>query len=88
MGLVPWWAQNRRDKPEKKGVKMTSESEAVPHKRQSGQFGVGEFLHSSRLRGRTPHSLETKGREAGGRPVLASGGRRGQAGGLPGEVRV
>ena len=67
---------------------MTSESEAVPHKRQFGQFGVGEFLHSSRLPGRTPHRLATTGREAGGRPVLASGGRRGQAGGLPGEVRV
>lgn len=70
---------------------MTSESEAVPRKRQFGQFGqfgVGEFLHTSRLRGRTPHSLETKGHEAGGRQVLDSGGRRGQAGGLPGEVRV
>lgn len=65
---------------------MTSESEAVPRKRQFGWVGHGEFLHTSRLRGRTANSLETKGREAGGWPVLARGGgrRRGQAGGPPG----
>ena len=60
---------------------MTSESEAVPHKRQSGQFGVGEFLHSSRLRGRTPNSLETNGlkQEEGRSSLVAAPGAR-QAG--------
>ena len=40
---------------------MTSESEAVPRKRQFGEVGVGAFLHTSRLRGRTADSLEAKG---------------------------
>ena len=63
---------------------MKSEPEAVPRKRQFGEVGVGGFLHTSRLRGRTADSLEAKGEKQEACRFSPAAAARGQAAGPPG----